>query len=151
MKNFYISKRTEHVALVNSFAEKLGLHFPDHDKDKLHDPICSMMAPYVWKRYSPDSDAPPSTEQLADCELGIMNHKTTNPHHPEYWGDDIADMPEIALAEMCCDWCAANIQKLNAYGKFKTVIDFYESYALSTYKFTDVQKEFIQKTLKELS
>ncbi|MGL4442150.1 MAG: DUF5662 family protein, partial [Alsobacter sp.] len=32
-------------------------------------------------------------------------HVRTNSHHPEYWGG-VANMPEIAVAEMVCDWYA---------------------------------------------
>lgn len=35
----------------------------------------------------------------------IKHHNTTNPHHPEYWGD-IQSMPDVYIAEMVCDCCA---------------------------------------------
>lgn len=35
----------------------------------------------------------------------VRHHATTNPHHPEYWGN-IHCMPDVYLAEMACD-CAA--------------------------------------------
>ena len=35
----------------------------------------------------------------------IQQHRETNPHHPEYWGG-FENMPEIAVAEMVCDWYA---------------------------------------------
>jgi hypothetical protein len=35
----------------------------------------------------------------------IKQHVQTNEHHPEYWGN-IEQMPEIAIAEMTCDWFA---------------------------------------------
>jgi hypothetical protein len=34
----------------------------------------------------------------------IKHHASTNPHHPEYWGD-IHKMPELYIAEMVCDCC----------------------------------------------
>lgn len=34
----------------------------------------------------------------------VKHHNTTNPHHPEYWGD-IHQMPELYIAEMVCDCC----------------------------------------------
>jgi hypothetical protein len=37
--------------------------------------------------------------------LAIHQHVRTNSHHPEYWGG-IELMPEIAVAEMVCDWYA---------------------------------------------
>jgi hypothetical protein len=38
-------------------------------------------------------------------ELAINQHRETNEHHPEYWGG-IQRMPELAVAEMVCDWYA---------------------------------------------
>lgn len=37
--------------------------------------------------------------------LSVNHHRTTNSHHPEYWGG-IKNMPQIAIAEMVCDWKA---------------------------------------------
>ena len=37
--------------------------------------------------------------------LAVQQHTATNSHHPEYWGG-IENMPEIAIAEMVCDWYA---------------------------------------------
>lgn len=42
---------------------------------------------------------------LDELELAIRQHVRTNSHHPEYWGG-FANMPEIAVAEMVCDWYA---------------------------------------------
>lgn len=38
-------------------------------------------------------------------ELAIQEHNKTEEHHPEFWGG-IHKMPEIAVAEMVCDWYA---------------------------------------------
>jgi hypothetical protein len=46
------------------------------------------------------ADAPTEQKRLA-----IEHHRRTNAHHPEYWGG-IDNMPEVALAEMACDWYA---------------------------------------------
>lgn len=35
-------------------------------------------------------------------KLAVHQHRLTNPHHPEYWGS-IHDMPDVYLAEFCCD------------------------------------------------
>lgn len=35
----------------------------------------------------------------------VKHHSSTNPHHPEYWGE-IQNMPELFIAEMVCD-CTA--------------------------------------------
>ena len=40
-----------------------------------------------------------------NINVAIKHHNTTNPHHPQYWGN-IQSMPEIYIAEMVCD-CTA--------------------------------------------
>jgi hypothetical protein len=40
-----------------------------------------------------------------ELRLAIQQHRRTNSHHPEFWGG-IANMPEISVAEMVCDWYA---------------------------------------------
>lgn len=42
---------------------------------------------------------------LEDLERAVKQHTETNSHHPEYWGS-FQNMPEIAVAEMVCDWYA---------------------------------------------
>lgn len=53
-----------------------------------------------WDYLHAGRDVP--KEQL---ELAIKQHTRTNSHHPEYWGG-VENMPEIAVAEMICDWYA---------------------------------------------
>jgi hypothetical protein len=42
----------------------------------------------------------------------LLQHQSTNPHHPEYWQVDsdiasgIKQMPRLYIAEMVCDWKA---------------------------------------------
>lgn len=43
-----------------------------------------------------------SDENKTNLKHAIMQHESTNSHHPEYW-DNIHDMPEVFLAEFCCD------------------------------------------------
>ncbi len=53
-----------------------------------------------WKYLHAGPDVP--EEQL---QLAIQQHRETNQHHPEYWGG-LHRMPDIAVAEMVCDWYA---------------------------------------------
>ncbi len=39
----------------------------------------------------------------------IKHHHTTNPHHPEYWGD-IKNMPDVYIAEMICDFISRSTE-----------------------------------------
>ncbi len=53
-----------------------------------------------WDYLHAGKDIP--KEQL---DLAIKQHVRTNSHHPEYWGG-FENMPELAVAEMVCDWYA---------------------------------------------
>jgi len=48
-------------------------------------------------------------ENSHDLPNAVMNHVSSNPHHPEYWGD-IHKMPEIYVAEMVADWWSRSIE-----------------------------------------
>ena len=53
-----------------------------------------------WKYLHVGKDVPQDK-----LELAVTQHRETNEHHPEYWGG-IHRMPDIAVAEMVCDWYA---------------------------------------------
>lgn len=36
-------------------------------------------------------------------KMALHQHRTTNKHHPEAWSGGIKDMPDVYLAEFCCD------------------------------------------------
>lgn len=36
-------------------------------------------------------------------KMAIHQHQSTNKHHPEHWSGGIKDMPDVYLAEFCCD------------------------------------------------
>lgn len=36
-------------------------------------------------------------------KLAIQHHQLTNPHHIEYWSNNIDNMPDVYLAELVCD------------------------------------------------
>lgn len=46
-----------------------------------------------------------SNEESAKLKLklAIHHHQTTNEHHPEFWAGGIKEMPDVYLAEFCCD------------------------------------------------
>ena len=63
-----------------------------HDASKFHG--------IEWKYLHAGSDI-----SKDDLEKAVKQHVETNSHHPEYWGG-VQNMPEIAVAEMVCDWYA---------------------------------------------
>jgi hypothetical protein len=146
MKEFYKTERQAHIALVNDCAKKLGLSFPEHDADKITEPMLSEIAPFAWCRYN---NLPAMDEVwIKSHHDAIRRHKKSNPHHPEYW-KNISDMTEIAIIEMCCDWSAVN-KNPNHKKRFLTAMDFYKTSALPEYGFTKQQQEIIERTLQQI-
>lgn len=76
----------------NNFARVLLARAHVHDASK--------WSGIEWEQMhmGPDVTGPP-------LEAAIRQHQKTNDHHPEYW-DGLANMPRIAVAELCCDWLA---------------------------------------------
>ena len=72
-----------------SFALKLIEQGRMHDQSKLWD----FEFTHLWK------GAPEFKEAL-------RQHRYQNPHHPEFWSNNIRKMPEIFIAEMVCDLAA---------------------------------------------
>ncbi len=138
MNAFHKQKLAEHVAAVNKFAAKIGTRYPAHDADKFADPLLSQIAPMMWCRYNNIKTPNPVFQRAA---MAMANHKRATAHHPEHW-KNIADMPDDAIAEMCCDWCAR--------GRYTSPWRFYSEYAQSKYKFTARQQELINDLLTKL-
>ncbi len=44
-----------------------------------------------------------------DMKQYLSLHYKNNTHHPEHW-EDVSQMPEMDLIEMCCDWHARSVQ-----------------------------------------
>ena len=45
----------------------------------------------------------PEDPSKLKMKLAIQHHQKTNLHHPEAWSGGIQDMPDVYLAEFCCD------------------------------------------------
>lgn len=73
-------------------------------------------------------------------ELAIIEHQSSNDHHPEFWGG-INEMPDVALAEMVCDWLARSQE----FGS--SLKDWIEDEALEKYSFT--KKSNVYRTIKK--
>lgn len=65
-----------------------------HDASKFHGIEFEYMAPGVPTE---------KEEAKLKLKLAIHHHQKTNLHHPEAWSGGIKDMPDVYLAEFCCD------------------------------------------------
>ncbi len=48
-------------------------------------------------------NAPTEENNKLKMKMAIHQHNSTNLHHPEAWSGGIKEMPEVYLAEFCCD------------------------------------------------
>lgn len=106
----HLDSLTDHIELVRRNCSVLANKFLEIDPDfsriliangYIHDN--SKFYGIEWDYLHTGKDQNDIDEDM--LKLAIRQHQSTNPHHPEYWGD-INKMPEIYLAEMTCDWLA---------------------------------------------
>ncbi len=96
-----------HVNTVRDYCELLGKRLIEADEVDLglqlianglvHD--ASKFHGIEWQYLHPNVE-----RQFFD--LALLQHVTTNKHHPEYWDGGIQEMPRLYLAEMICDFKA---------------------------------------------
>lgn len=104
----HLDNLVRHIDLVRSACLLLGKRLMGQGRQEFgriliargfeHD--VSKFSGIEWDYLHAGKDVP--REQL---DLAVRQHVRTNSHHPEYWGG-FANMPEIAVAEMVCDWYA---------------------------------------------
>ena len=107
----------------------------EHDKTKFFG--------IEWDYLHAGKDIPKSQVTLA-----IKQHVLTNSHHPEYWGG-VENMPEIAVAEMICDWYARSQEfgtGLRAWIETEAIKKFNIDKAGEQYKWI---KEFLDILLED--
>jgi hypothetical protein len=46
---------------------------------------------------------PAEENRQLKLKLAVQHHRMTNAHHVEYWSRGIKEMPDVYLAELCCD------------------------------------------------
>jgi hypothetical protein len=98
-----------------------------------------------WEYLENGQDVPEEGRKLA-----IEHHRRTNEHHPEYWGG-VASMPEVAVAEMVCDWYARSQEfgtdlrewiRKEAVPRFNVALDGPQHAWIRTFVDTLVDKPF---------
>ena len=101
-------------------------------------------------------------EEQALIDDATFKHVINNEHHCEHWVDpkdvegfsrdnptphgclDCSKMPESALEEMCCDWCAMSEEFNN------TPFEWYKKNKDTRWHFNEEQDKFILDTLHKL-
>ena len=108
--DFYELRIKCHVASMNYFASLLGYHFPEHDGDKVIEPIRTGYAYIFYKTYHKNFHATPEHEALCNDAINIHHKHAT--HHIQHY-DSVCDIPDIHLYEMVSDWASANFEQMN--------------------------------------
>jgi hypothetical protein len=106
--NDHLDNLTRHINLVRDACLLLGKRFinrgqPEFGLNLIRRGFQHDVTKFIgieWDFLHNGSDIP-----VEDLRRAISQHQKTNDHHPEYWGK-IEEMPEIAIAEMVCDWYA---------------------------------------------
>lgn len=152
LKDKFIERTKNHVNLVNKYAAKLGMTFPNHDSSKFGD----LLEPYSLFM---KQDRTKEEDELLD--LATLIHIKNSPHHPEYWTDtnlegfsrknpnpngiiDATEMDENSMTEMLCDWCSMSEEKDN------TPMEWFNKVNGTRWLFTTEQQRFIRETIKKL-
>ena len=108
--DFYESRIKCHVASMNYFASLLGYHFPEHDSDKVIEPVRTGYAYIFYQTYHKNFH--PTPEYAALCEDAKDIHHSHAPHHIQYY-KHVSEIPDIRLYEMVADWASANFEQMN--------------------------------------
>ena len=126
MREYSRNRTGKHIDRVVTFGKKLGFDFEQHDHTKFSEELIDHYV-LIDNSYRKDLNPPVEySEALADASF---KHIKREPHHPEYWDDDVVmnrnvdrDSPDVvsmvdasdmsvpAIAEMVCDWCAMSVE-----------------------------------------
>lgn len=126
---------TKHIYYVRKFCFKCGYY----KRGLLHD--LSKYSPVEFfssARYFQGNSSPIDAEKKAKgYSLAWQHHKGHNPHHWEYWIDNIGTykntpikIPHEYVIEMICDWLGAGIvyskQKVDFNVPYKEPLEYYK-------------------------
>lgn len=166
--DFFTERTKSHISKVQKYCKLLEDKFEefdglyekslDHDKNKYEEPSLTPYVHITWmykmKKEGKDYKIP----ENIDITEATQYHVKSNDHHPDYWTSELntinpndrdkalklidsSNMPNLAIAEMCADWCAMSEEMNNS------PITWFENVKTNRYKFTDQQEELIYKIL----
>lgn len=159
----YSQKRWEmHRNLVAKYYDKYNGESRNvmyHDDDKKAD---YLLDPYIlvdWS-YKLKAEGKEGLEYTDEMHEATYCHIISNPHHPEYWADEVSlnkqnrdepaelvdatKMPLGFVVEMCCDWCAVSEERGSS------PFDWANKNVNVRWLFTEEQVNFIYDTLERV-
>jgi len=136
-----------HIASVNYFSSLLDKNFPEHDADKLREPLLSaygLLTHFFFKDSWPAS-------KTNEFEQYLQQHRQSNPHHSEAYAN-IADLQEEHIPEMVCDWFAMTNELIFVRRKcrYENVMDYYMRHQLPIFKYTPSQQKLIVELIQKI-
>lgn len=152
-KDDFINRTNQHIARVNKYAKKINKSYPNHDSDKFNE---------LFDGYSLMNKKDVSEEEQKMIDDATYKHVINNEHHCEHWCNpkdvegfsrsnptphgclDCTKMPEEAMTEMCCDWCAMSEEFNN------TPFEWFDKVKDTRWHFNEKQEKFILDTLHKL-
>lgn len=144
------TRRTQcHIETLNYFAQLLGCHFPEHDKDKNTEPYRTGYAYYNYAKHHQNCAMLP--QQHDAFSAAHDEHHKMQPHHIEHYYT-MADIPDIIITEMICDWHSANFEQnvITHENEFATVTEFFCK-KMSKHDWSARQLGFIRDTIDEIA
>ena len=159
MREHFQKRMKTHIDRVNYFAKKLSLSFSEHDADKFLPENIDIQTKFSWSCFIGKRL---EREDVEELDRITLIHIITQQHHPEYWVEDksvldgftrhnptqnldCSKMSNVAIYEMCCDWCAMAKQ----FHSHPT--NWADKTVNKRWMFTDEQVTLIYDTLKFLS
>lgn len=146
----FLKRTLNHIELVNKYAKKINKSYTEHDRDKLTE---------LFDSYSLMKKENISKEEEEAIDKATLKHITSNKHHPEYWTNadlknftrkepvlncECYNMPDFAIEEMLCDWCAMSEEFNNS------PFEWADKVINKRWLFTEEQVNFINNLLREL-
>lgn len=152
------TRTKEHIERVMEYSQRfrvLSRQFAEHDVDKL-DPTSIIYIPDILACQKHKDKSILSEEEILLTELCAFIHVKSNPHHPEYWDSNLtyatyhsedhptdgSKMSDMAIMEMCCDWCAMS-KELGG-----SPFDWFEENVGKKWSFTEDQCVSIRRKLE---
>jgi len=171
-KEDWFEERTNyHINLVKKAAQKIVAKYPEfkdligqaakHDASKFLAPERDGYVELSWRlKQNKNSYKTPGTIPEKDLNDATLHHILNNAHHPEFYGNkaavaldpndrhksvnvtDASKMPDLAIAELCCDW-----QAMSEELKKNTARQWFNQTKNVRWKWSKHQEELIDKLL----
>lgn len=172
MRDWFETRTRNHIQAVSQYLEKAAGIYPElkleilemhHDESKFREPELTPYIHLTWEYRSKDMGLPyrMSAGMRSLVLDATYHHIKNNRHHPEYW-DPLAtpcpqklngttqsavcatNMPDDALLEMVCDWCAMSRERGGDPGDWFAMVNG------PRFEFTDEQQSFIRRAIASL-